>query len=45
MGSESRAAEERSLVLAFHFPFPSVGHVVKLGKGWKWQPMAKAQQR
>ena len=35
----NRAATERALVLAFHFPFPGLGHVVQKGKGWKWQPI------
>ena len=35
-----RAAEERALVLGQHFPpFPSLGHVVKKGVGWEWQPI------
>ncbi len=35
----SRAAAEKSLVLAFHFPFPGLGHVVQKGEGWQWQPI------
>jgi glyoxylase-like metal-dependent hydrolase (beta-lactamase superfamily II) len=36
-----RAAEERALVLAFHFaPFPSLGHVVRRHEGWAWEPAA-----
>jgi glyoxylase-like metal-dependent hydrolase (beta-lactamase superfamily II) len=38
----NRAAAEKALVLAFHFPFPGVGHVVPKGDGWKWQPIAAA---
>ena len=34
-----RAAAERALVLAFHFPFPGLGHVVRKGEGWQWQPV------
>jgi glyoxylase-like metal-dependent hydrolase (beta-lactamase superfamily II) len=34
----SRAAAENALVLAFHFPFPGMGHVVAKGEGWEWQP-------
>jgi hypothetical protein len=31
-------------VLAFHFyPFPSLGHVVKVGEGWQWQPIKMAE--
>lgn len=34
-----RAAAERALVLALHFPpFPSLGHVVRRGEGWRWEP-------
>lgn len=35
-----RAAAEEALVLAFHFPFPGLGHVVPQGKAWHWQPIA-----
>jgi len=34
-----RAAEEKSLVLAFHFPFPGLGHIIQKGDGWMWQPI------
>jgi glyoxylase-like metal-dependent hydrolase (beta-lactamase superfamily II) len=34
-----RAANERFLVLAFHFPFPCLGRIVKKGNAWKWQPI------
>jgi glyoxylase-like metal-dependent hydrolase (beta-lactamase superfamily II) len=34
-----KAAAEKSLVYAFHFPFPSLGYVVKKGEGWQWQPI------
>ncbi len=35
-----RAAQERTLVFAHHFPpFPNLGHVRKHGAGWQWQPM------
>ena len=34
------AAEERAWVIGQHFPpFPSLGHVVKKGQGWEWQPL------
>lgn len=33
------AATEKALVLAFHFPFPGLGHVVPEGDGWNWQPI------
>jgi glyoxylase-like metal-dependent hydrolase (beta-lactamase superfamily II) len=33
-------AEKKAWVLAQHFPpFPSLGHIVKKGAGWKWQPV------
>jgi glyoxylase-like metal-dependent hydrolase (beta-lactamase superfamily II) len=32
--------EKKAWVLAQHFaPFPSLGHIVKKGEGWKWQPV------
>jgi len=33
------ATVERAMVLAFHFPFPGLGHVVQKGEGWKWHPI------
>jgi glyoxylase-like metal-dependent hydrolase (beta-lactamase superfamily II) len=37
----NRAVEEKVLVMGHHFsPFPSVGHVVKVGDGWQWRPIA-----
>jgi glyoxylase-like metal-dependent hydrolase (beta-lactamase superfamily II) len=34
------AAEEGAWVIGQHFPpFPSLGHVVKKGEGWDWQPI------
>jgi len=35
----NEAAVEKALVLAFHFPFPGMGHVVRKGTGWQWQPI------
>jgi len=35
----SRAVAEKALVLAFHFPFPGLGHVVHKDEKWKWQPI------
>jgi glyoxylase-like metal-dependent hydrolase (beta-lactamase superfamily II) len=33
-------AEEGAWVMGQHFPpFPSLGNVVKTGKGWQWQPI------
>jgi glyoxylase-like metal-dependent hydrolase (beta-lactamase superfamily II) len=37
----NRAVAEEALVLAFHFPFPGLGHIVQKGEGWGWQPIAK----
>ena len=34
----TRAATEKALVLAFHFPFPGLGRVVQEGDEWRWQP-------
>jgi glyoxylase-like metal-dependent hydrolase (beta-lactamase superfamily II) len=34
-----RAATDQALVLAFHFPFPGLGHVIPRGQGWQWQPL------
>jgi glyoxylase-like metal-dependent hydrolase (beta-lactamase superfamily II) len=36
----NRAAVEKALVLAFHFPFPGLGHIVQKGEAWRWQPIA-----
>jgi len=35
----NKAAVEKALVLAFHFPFPGLGHVVQKGTGWHWRPI------
>ncbi len=35
----SRAADEKTLMLAFHFPFPGLGYVVHEGDMWQWQPI------
>jgi glyoxylase-like metal-dependent hydrolase (beta-lactamase superfamily II) len=38
-----RAVTEELLLFAHHFPpFPSLGKVVKLEKGWQWQPIKTA---
>jgi glyoxylase-like metal-dependent hydrolase (beta-lactamase superfamily II) len=34
------AATKKALVLAFHFPFPGLGHVIQKGEGWQWQPIS-----
>jgi len=39
----NKAAAEKTLVLAFHFPFPGVGHVVRKGDGWQWQSIERTE--
>jgi len=34
-----RAAARKAMVLAFHFPFPGLGHIVQKGDVWQWQPV------
>jgi len=34
------AATEKALVLAFHFPFPGLGHVSQKGDTWRWHPIS-----
>jgi len=33
------AREKNALVLAFHFPFPGLGHIVQIGNRLRWQPI------
>jgi len=35
----NRAAKDKTLVLAFHFPFPGLGQVSENAEGWEWHPM------
>ena len=35
----TKAATEKALVFAFHFPFPGLGRVVQKGEAWQWQPI------
>jgi glyoxylase-like metal-dependent hydrolase (beta-lactamase superfamily II) len=35
-----RAVAEKALVLAFHFPFPGLGHVSQSGDTWQWKPIS-----
>jgi glyoxylase-like metal-dependent hydrolase (beta-lactamase superfamily II) len=36
-----RAAAERLKLMAYHFPFPTLGRVVARGtRGWHWEPAA-----
>jgi glyoxylase-like metal-dependent hydrolase (beta-lactamase superfamily II) len=39
----NRAATDKALMMAFHFPFPGLGHVVEKGIGWQWQPIETTQ--
>lgn len=34
----TRATDDDALVLAFHFPFPGLGHVIKKDQQWQWRP-------
>ncbi|MFB0503979.1 MAG: hypothetical protein ACETWE_09115 [Candidatus Bathyarchaeia archaeon] len=34
-----RAVAEKTMVCASHFPFPSLGYVVKEGEGWRWEAL------
>jgi glyoxylase-like metal-dependent hydrolase (beta-lactamase superfamily II) len=34
-----RAATQKALVHAYHFPFPGLGYVIRKGAGWQWQSM------
>jgi glyoxylase-like metal-dependent hydrolase (beta-lactamase superfamily II) len=34
-----RAARENLIMMAYHFPFPALGHVVEVDGKWKWQPI------
>jgi glyoxylase-like metal-dependent hydrolase (beta-lactamase superfamily II) len=35
----AQAAEEKILVMDFHFEFPAMGYIVADGDAWKWQPV------
>jgi len=34
-----KAAAEKALVFAFHFPFPGLGYIIQKEEGWQWQPI------
>ena len=36
----AEASVDRSLLMAFHFPFPGLGRVAESGAGWRWEPAA-----
>jgi glyoxylase-like metal-dependent hydrolase (beta-lactamase superfamily II) len=33
------ASTAKDMVIAFHFPFPGLGHIVREGKSWRWRPL------
>lgn len=35
----NRASTDKVLVMACHFPFPGLGHIIKDGEVWIWQPI------
>ena len=35
----NRASTDKVLVMACHFPFPGLGHIIKDGEAWTWQPI------
>jgi len=37
-----QAATDDLLVMASHFPFPGLGHIVKHGTKWRWEPIVYA---
>lgn len=39
----SKAATEKALLLAFHFPFPGLGRVAHGKEAWQWQPIETTQ--
>ena len=39
----NKAATEKALVLAFHFPFPGLGRIVQKREAWQWQPIETVQ--
>jgi glyoxylase-like metal-dependent hydrolase (beta-lactamase superfamily II) len=34
-----RVAAEKILVIASHFPFPGLGHIIQKEEGWGWRPI------
>lgn len=34
-----RIADENLLMMAYHFPFPGLGHIVQQGDKYRWQPL------
>jgi glyoxylase-like metal-dependent hydrolase (beta-lactamase superfamily II) len=33
----NQAVVQKALILAFHFPFPGLGHIVQKGERWQWK--------
>ena len=33
----NQAVAQKALILAFHFPFPGLGHIVQKGERWQWK--------
>lgn len=40
-GMVERAAAERWLLMAYHFPFPGYGRVMREGSSYRWQPVQR----
>ena len=34
-----RIAADKALAMAFHFPFPGLGYIIREGERWQWQPI------
>jgi len=34
-----QAANQKAILHTYHFPFPGLGHVIRKGDGWRWQPI------
>ena len=34
----NRIAADKVMMIASHFPFPGMGHIIQKGEGWQWQP-------
>jgi glyoxylase-like metal-dependent hydrolase (beta-lactamase superfamily II) len=35
----SKLTAEKTLVMAYHFPFPGLGYIISRGKAWRWEPL------
>jgi hypothetical protein len=36
----AQTARERTLLMVYHLPLPSLGYVEQHGSGWRWKPNA-----